>query len=113
MGNLLYSFMYFIHEEIEWAKALDPDRSIQSQFDADFLEEHLQLGVLQFQLHHGIDIPDNAIDRLLTFRELIARIHHLPRIGDDEFEDFAESKLRMLDDVMGKQPRLDLMRKRN
>ena len=113
MENLLYSLMYFIHEEIDWVKALDPDRSIESQFDADFAEEHLQLGALQFQLHHGIDISENAIDCLLTFRELVARLHQLPRIHEDDFESFAESKMKILSDVMKKQPQLDLMKRRN
>ena len=88
MNHVVYSYFYFIDQEMCRARYIDPDISIEQQFDDVFTEYLLLTASVKFEMNHGIEIPDEYMDYSQTPRQLAERISQLPRVDDKDFEKF-------------------------
>lgn len=80
-NSTLYSLLYFIHLTLRDLDTLDVDAPIEI-IDPDLLV----LAVVFFELHQGIDLPDEMLeDKTKTLSELASEIRTLPKISDEEF----------------------------
>ncbi|MBS4028948.1 MAG: hypothetical protein KGZ58_09950 [Ignavibacteriales bacterium] len=82
---LLFSLSYFIAQQNDFLEEVNVDIPIKELFSDKFPEEEFILTVGIFELHHGINIPDNYLDYGLTLREFVARVSALARLTSDEY----------------------------
>ncbi|MCX5814167.1 MAG: M48 family metallopeptidase [Proteobacteria bacterium] len=100
MKKLLNSFIGLINKEISNKKKINADLSIESQFDEIFSDADLIAAAIKFEMHHGVEIPDDYMVFTSTFRELIKKISKLPKISPNEMSKFIRQKQKMLDGVL-------------
>jgi hypothetical protein len=80
-NSTLYSLLYFIHLTLQNLDEIDVNAPIET-IDPDLLV----LAVVFFELHQGIDLPDEMLEnKTKTLRQLAEEIQTLPKISDEEF----------------------------
>jgi len=84
---LLFSFCHFLANTITYWDETHIDHPFSDLFiDNEFTEKHLVLLIGTFELHHGLNIPDEFLDYRLTIREFIEKVAKLPALSPEEFK---------------------------
>lgn len=85
-NHLLFSFCHLLSGVItNWDDEL-LNYPISDLINSDFTEEHIYMITSIFELHHGIDIPEDYLDFCLTFRQFIDKVTLLPKISPAEYK---------------------------
>lgn len=92
MNRLVYSYIYFINQEIKFAKLIEPDTPIEQQFDTVLTELIFLIASIKFEMNHGIPIPEAFLDYRQTPRQLAERIARVRPVADEEFDEFIKYK---------------------
>src|ERR1035437_11000257 len=88
---LLFSFCHFLSNTITYWDETHIDHPFSDLFiDVEFTENHLVLLIGAFELHHGINIPDEFLDYSLTIREFIDKVAKLPILSPEEYKHHLE-----------------------
>ena len=91
---LLFSFLYFLRQEDDHATAIDVDVPIKELFTDSLTDAAFTLTIILFELHHGIDIPDEYHDWDQSIRELLRRVATLPTLSSEEFGKHLQMMIR-------------------
>lgn len=83
---LLTSLLWFLAQEDIALADLDPDRTIEEQFNEVFDESVFILAVGLFEHHHGLNIPDACVNSKETLRQFTAKIRSLTRLSPYEYD---------------------------
>ena len=88
---LLFSFCHLVSNSITFWDDSHLEHPISKLFiDESFTKEHWILTISTFELHHGINIPDEFLDFNLTIREFIDKVTLLPKLSNEEYKIYLE-----------------------
>lgn len=94
--HLLFSLTDFISKEItlhhfrsnghELYATIDVDTPIEILFGNIINENNFGLIVVSFELHHGLNIPDELVNTKLSLREFVREVSKLPKATPSEYK---------------------------
>jgi hypothetical protein len=83
------------------SNTLDPEVRLIDQIDKRNREDliRIKIGLIAFEMHHGLEIPSALIHENSTLQELACSAMQQPPIPDEMFDSFLEIKLTALDQL--------------
>lgn len=81
---------------------LDPEVKLDQQLDHLSQDEfiRIRLGLVAFEMHHGIEIPKDLIHEHSSLREMVSAALDQTRIQDELYDSYLEIKLTALDQLL-------------